>query len=107
MGKTGPPPSYNKHFESSQKLLKINIETLKDPSLEVFMILVHMGLVWTSCLAKFGLEFLFTFARFEPLGLLFQKLCCKLVWCTPVLETGFVYTYTVNWFCVHVYFKLV
>ena len=66
-----------------------------------------MGLVWTSCLAKFGLEFLFTLARFEPLGLLFQKLCCKLVWCTPVLETGFVYTYTVNWFCVHVYFKLV
>ena len=66
-----------------------------------------MGLVWTSCLSKFGLEFLFTLAWFEPIGLLFQELCCKLVWCTPVLETGFVYTYTINWFCVHVYFKLV
>ena len=35
----------------------------------------------------------------------FVHMYCKPVLSTPVLQTGFVYTYTANWFCVHMYCK--
>ena len=55
----------NKHFESSQKLLKKkDVKKMKMETFFRFKVSLHMDLVWTSCSHGFGLDFLLTWVWF-------------------------------------------